>query len=563
LVAMSEKEKTPSLLDFLYGEVAELARRTVSWRLLAWDAAVEGWLAKTKKQSSIIEYRRAKRVLGDFFGLSSKPPWEATEADVQAYVDWRKADGKAASTIRNDLNKLVSFFGWCGEAEIDPATGPDFNPARGIHKPRDRDYSHARCLSPEEAQALLEAYLLEGSNLSLRDHAYALTRTRLGRPFKDIQQLQWGQLESDEGGSHWARWKDGERERLDEDVFAAIHDYLRKSGRLETIRPEAYVFCPIKHGREKGNAAEDWLDSKFLRSVDLWKPLKKFGLAVGIPPEKLNSQALRHTAVMRRWEAGANVEEMQAFLGGRSSRETRDYLRDLPRVSDERTKEGQPKAEDLQALRRIRRAKPWENMTHGDGVKNQPPEQLVAILDEEASGLDDEMQGLLVLSEHLAERLERADSYAEQEALSRPLAKASTRLMEMQATRRELKKKSEAESILENLDALYAKFVAQGIIDPEETFEGPEVADKTTQEEALKKSIAIVRLVLRRSFCIAMESKDPMDAARAADKYVECCGRLARLLMLEKRSAEDGLEGVRQAFDWALEVVMKEKNIHL
>ena len=557
------KEKTPSLFDFLYGEAAELARRVATRRMLAWDAAVAGWLAEMKKKTSGGEYLRAERVLGDFFRRCGKAPWEATGADVQGYVDWRKASGKAANTIRNEMQILQNFYRWCGGAEIDQSTGPDFNPASEIKKPRNRAYSHAKSLSEEEARALLEAYLLEGSTMSLRDYAYVLARTRLGRPFKDIQQLQWGELERDEAGCHWARWKDGKRERLDEEVFAAIQNYLRKSGRLGTIGGEAYIFCPKKRGREGGNSSEDWSDSKYLESSDLCRSLKKMGKAAGIAPEKLNSQALRHTAARLRWEAGASLEEMRAFLGGRSLRETRAYLRDLPRASDERSEENQPRTEELRSLRRMRRAKPWEAMTHGDYVKEQPAVELEAILEEGPTGLEDEIEGLLAMAEHLTVMLGRTNSFAEQEALSKPLAKASTRLMEMELARRELEKKSEAASILTDLDAYYDKFVEQGIIDPGEATEEVGEVTKTRPEATLSKAIAIARLVLRRSFNIAMESEEVTEVVRAADKCVECCGRLARLLLMEKRAAEEGLEGVRQSIDRALEIVMKEMDIHL
>jgi site-specific recombinase XerD len=560
-------EKDPSLLDFLYGDSAELARRTASRRLLAWDRAVAGWLAEIRKKYAPRSYRVAKRALSNFFSRSGKAPWETTEADVQAYVDWRKTKVQSGSTIGRDLMELNRFFLWCGGEGIDPVAGADFNPVGGIQRPRNQNRYHARLLSPGEARALLDAYRREGSNLSLRDHAITLALLRLGKAFKDIQHLKWGQLESDEEGAHWARWKEGKRERLDEDVFAAIQDYLLKSGRLETIRPEAYVFCPVKRGGEWGNAVGDWADFKPMSSLDLYNSLHRMGQAVGIPPEKLNARALRHTAMFLRWSTGASIAEMQVFSGGTSLRETRAYLRSLPTPHDDRPAGDGPQTAELPS-RRPHTFTAWEKMTHGAYVKDQPPEQLRAILAENVTGMEAEMQGLQVLAERLTERLGRTDSYAEQEALSKPLMKVSKRLMEMQAAQRKLEKKSEASSILEDLDALYEKFVEQGSIAPQKTGEDSDEAANISPETTLKKSIAITRLVLRRSFCIAMESENAMEATRAADVYVECCGRLVRLLQaqkrgLEKGGAEEGLEEVRRSIDQALELVMKEMDIHL
>jgi site-specific recombinase XerD len=330
---MQETRKPPLMLEYLFGQAAETARRIASPRLLRWCAAFEDWIAELQRTRSPKRSVMARRAWKEFLEGLAKPPWEATEDDLQRYVERRKAQAKAASTIRHDIYLLSTFYRWCAQAGIDPESGPDFNPTTGMAQPQVKAYSQAQALSQTEAQALLDAFLRQGSVLSLRDHAFFLARLSLGRPLADLLELRWGQIETTPDGP-WLRWTNGDRQPLEYELYAAILHYLRRSGRLESILPQSLIFVPIKRGRRGGQCAGDWNEDRCMNHSPILKSLKRFGRALGIADRKLTMPALRLTAVSRRLQAGDDPHTIQAFLGRSGIKPTRQYLRKLPTVVD-------------------------------------------------------------------------------------------------------------------------------------------------------------------------------------------------------------------------------------
>jgi integrase len=307
---MNDPEKIPMLLEFLFGKNASMAMRTTSPCLLAWSHAFETWVAELERTRHFKTPKRAKFIWQTFLNGCGKLPWEVTQEDVRAYVEGRVALGRARNTIKAEISILSKFYEWIACTGSDPQAKPDFNPASGVDKPKVVAHEHSQALSHTEAQILLDAFLRQGSVLSLRDHAFILIRLRVGRLHSELLELRWGQIETRAEGP-WVRWNDGGADLLEYDAYAALLHYLRKSGRLDVLTPHSYVFVPMKPGRVTGEEAGDWNEVKIMDSDVFLLNLKRFGVVVGIPPERLNLHALRHTAIRRRVEAGASAQEIR------------------------------------------------------------------------------------------------------------------------------------------------------------------------------------------------------------------------------------------------------------
>ena len=59
LFAVTNEEKIPMMLTFMFGEAARVAQRGASERLMGWCQAYEGWLAERRDSLGRREYRSA------------------------------------------------------------------------------------------------------------------------------------------------------------------------------------------------------------------------------------------------------------------------------------------------------------------------------------------------------------------------------------------------------------------------------------------------------------------------------------------------------------------------
>lgn len=585
---MGAQNDTPFLLQFIFGEAAALARQGASERLLRWCQAMDDWLAERQRVNVDRTYKESinawKRLLSQY----PKPPGEITPADIRQHMDWLQAQGYASSSITGELSILSRFYVWCDQHHVDPACGQGFNPLAEVPRPKVVGYAKAKVLSRAEVRALLAILKRDQSNLGRRDYAFFLARLMLGVKLKTLQHLQWGQIEQDQAGT-WLRWRaDKAPAPCPPEVSDALHAYLKASGRMHSIRPHDYIFAPLRDAlkRELNGQPQAWNEARCLTNEPIRDSLKLYGKLAGIPEEKLTLQALRHTAVLLRQEAGDSLEQLQAFLGTNAQpKATKDYLRQLPPLprdeylpaDEERPREKlHPRDGTLEPplpVRKPRISRPGENLTHGLYAQKQPPEELQAVLAEDIAGMQDEFVGLRILSRKLLEALNQAEISDEVARLGDAYTLAADRLRKLTLTAQQLDAPDEKDEALEEILARVDSVSAQNEVAADDNGELPSEEFRRTAAQddlemqagstRLTEEIASTRLVLRRLYDQAMETQDVKVLVRYTNLYSISCTRLARLLRAEKGVRSQRADSLKEIFDKVILEVNKEFGLDL
>jgi site-specific recombinase XerD len=577
---MGEGNEVPILLQFMFGESAALAQQAASERLLRWCQAMDDWLGERQRECHDSTYRGSITAWKLLLSQCAKTPWEIRPADVLAHIDWMQVEGYALSTIIIHLSMLSSFYKWCAKQQVDPVCGEDFNPVAGVPRPKVVHYANAKVLSRAEARALLAILKRDESIIGQRDYAFFLARLMLGVKQITLRQLQWGQIERDEAGV-WLRWEaDQERRPCPSEVWEALRAYLESSGRIGSIRPEDYIFAPLRDPlkREARGQAGDWNPRRCLSRITIRQNLKLYGRPAGIPEEKLTLPALRHTAVKLRQEAGDNLEQIRTFLGTSAEpKVTKKYLRQLPPMimGQERPEvKHQPGAEGEQPAlpKRKPRSIPGEGITHGFYTQKQPREELEAVLAEDLQGMEEEFSGLRTLAQKLFAAQSEAESSSEVARLGEAYTLAAARLGEISKAERQRAEPSEegawVQEVLTMLDnvATSEDLVGDDGELPSEEF-WRELAEGDPEMQAASKrlteEIAALRLVLRRLFDLAMETGETKALVRNADLYGRGCTRLARLLKVDKGAQGRAADKLREMFDQAILEVNEEWGLEI
>jgi len=203
-----------------------------------------------------------------------------------------------------------------------------------------------------------------------------------------------------------------ERQLIPAEVWEAIRNALKASGRLAGMRADDYIFSSLAEpGKaETGSRAEDWKAERRLTSKQILYNLKLYGRLAGIEEEKLTLMALRRTAIRLRLDEGASLGEMQAFMDCREEAKSTKYrLGKLPQlpVDEMRTSEG-GENEVRVLVQKGKPFKPGDGTTHGFYARSQPPESVAAVLKEGVQGIGEEIVGLRMLARGLLERQEQA-----------------------------------------------------------------------------------------------------------------------------------------------------------
>lgn len=281
---MDQDQNISLLFIFYFGDSAASAQKGASRRLKKWSRAFDQWMDERKvhyQKDAIKQARLAWRRLVRYIG---KMPWQITEQDIEMLLTWMEQEGFAASTINCSMGIIASFYQWCDNHKVDTVCKPGFNPAKEATRIKIRRYEGACIWTREEVGAFLDLLNRDGSELGKRDYAYFVARISLGVPLKNLQQLEWEQLEVDEAGA-WVKWRlDGEQVRLPNEVWKTIKEYLRVSSRLEGMKAGKYIFAALATpGREiTGGKAEDWIEERPLSNTRILSSLKLYGRKLGI-----------------------------------------------------------------------------------------------------------------------------------------------------------------------------------------------------------------------------------------------------------------------------------------
>ena len=616
---MNDSDKTPLLFTYLFGDHAGAARLSASERLLRWSKAFDDWHAEKEQVCSSKTLNQIGQAWKRLLEHLRKPPWAISQDGIEAHVTWLKTKYKA-TTINKDISYISQFYRWCSGREIDPDCEPGFNPAGRTPRLPVQRYAHAEALSRGEVEALLNFMRRDKTALGRRDYAFILARLQLGVPLAALRNLAWEQIELDGSGA-WVRWKpEAGRKRLPEKAWKAMVGYLKASGRLtgllaigeagadssvkssvtdessKQVGRQHFIFCPLAdYSREDaGDEPGDWDDSRPLTVVSIESAFKVYGQRVGIPKNRLTLHTLRHTATALHLEAGATPEEIQDFLQCKSPLPSVKFdLKFLPRISGDGSIEPAGNARFPGAAtehapdssnsplpelpnRKGDRFEPWHGMTHGFFAKRQPPEEVAEVLAESEAGLPEgesplknEVAGLNTLLRRLMEMQAQTEDDRVLSRLMKTAADAAARVTQLAESGQGFSQASKEEKWAdEYLDMLVRLSDEQGFGDTRESLEAglqEELAQEFHREGSaavnLEERIASIRVVIRRSFSVAMTTDEPGTLARNVEVYMQACGRLRELLKTEKRKQSDKARVLKADIQRAIEELTEEWNL--
>jgi integrase len=527
---MDEEKNIPLLFSFYFGESALSARQGASRRLKKWSRAFEQWVADRRQnypkdtvKHALLAWRRLVKQCG-------KMPWQLRQEHIEQHAAWLEQQGFARSTISSSLGFIASFYHWCAEQHIDPACPPGFNPAKYAARPKLLRYTGVGLWSQDELGAFLQLLSRDGSLLGKRDYAFFLARLHLGVPLKNLQRLEWGQIEQDEAGA-WVRWRpDGEPMRLPGEVWQAIRDYLLASGRLDGMQARKYIFAPQVQPVMPGSGykAEDWLEGQLLSRSAILSSLKLYDRQVGIAESKLTLMALRRTAIRLRLDQGESLPGMQALMDTREKIKSTKYrLGLLPELPRESTNAEQLLGSDAHIpLRNTVALTGGEGTTHGFYSRKQDVHAVKAILAEHIQGVEQEIACLRTLMRGLLER------EGDEARLVEVYSQVAHRLGVLVSVGKPLQMGKEdtwVDEMLSKLDEIQVRN-GQPPISQQVRAEALGISSEEIEAAGMvTEEIATIRLLLRNVYQRAMQVIDMREYLHLVELYSRGCVRLARL----------------------------------
>jgi site-specific recombinase XerD len=505
----------------MFGESALTAFRGASPRLLLWCRAFDEWLAERRRLYTPSCYNKGLVAWRRLYRQSRDMPWELRPAGIAAHVESMREQGFSPNTVNGELGAIDLFYRWCSEKRLDPDCEPYFNPAASVPRPVVRQYEGTALLSRGEVGALLAVLRADRSPLGLRDHAFYLARLQLGVPFRQLQRLQWGQIQVAEAGASVIWLPGAEPARLPDDVWDAIHAFLEGAGRLSAMEAETYIFAPLADptAPQVDLGPGDWDGSRYLSTQQLRANLKRYGRLAGIPEGKLEQHALRRTAARLRLASGDSLERVQSFLGSRSAPRLADYrLNLLPPLPDD-----PPSSEQAHEIvlpnRQPHRIQSSDVYVHGFYARSQPLEAVRAVIAENIQGLEEQITALRALGRGLLQGQEHPPGEAALQ-LGSVYGQVAGWLAEL----------VRIEDDLDEIERERKKSVI--IIDVFES-ENTGESDLDLASRLLEEEIASLRLVLRNTILAAVQAGDMETYVRRVQLYGIGSVRLAHLLKRE------------------------------
>jgi site-specific recombinase XerD len=398
---MDDNRNIPLLLRFYFGDSAANAQNAACQRLKKWSRAFDQWIAMRGRECQKDTVKQTKTAWKRFASKCGKMPWAVRQEDIEKHTAWMEQEGFSATVINCAIHNIASFYQWCADQGVDSACGAGFNPAIGTRKIKVTRFVGSILWTRQEVQSFLDFLQRDETELGKREFAFFMARTGLGVPLKHLVELKWEQLEVEETGV-WVKWRaEGEKVKLPDQVWQAMREYLRASGRLEGMRAGKYIFTPQAEpvGTVKGGKAEDWLEERRLAVKTVGVNLKLYGSKLGIDREKLNLMALRRTALRLKMDQGESLEGMRAFMDSQVPKAMMNYrLRKLPELPEgERTDEDHLIGEAELPVRKPYRFKGGDNTIHGFYRRKMDMEAVRAVMAENIPGMEGEISCLHTL----------------------------------------------------------------------------------------------------------------------------------------------------------------------
>ncbi len=323
-----------------------------------WRDCYTAWLSHVYQRSgSDMTMNNYVSVLKRFFEACGKEPHMVLRSDVEAFassplVQQHKGKAPAAHTRNSRIMAISSFYAYaCGYEYINGrgelCTLTDRNPCKGIRQSRTQ--ASYRSISLDEFKKFLSV-IPQDDVRGLRDFAVFQTLYWTCQRLTAVCSLRFGNIhktsfvdpqtkQSREGWTYTvARIKGGASHSAELPLPAAqaIQQYLRISGRLETIQDDQPIF--IAYPPHEWPPVDPW---RPITGLSVWRRMKIYLHAAGLD-EAVSPHFLRHGGALARYlYADSGPVEIMGLLSHADLRVTTRYLQDLNMSS----------SQDLAALR--------------------------------------------------------------------------------------------------------------------------------------------------------------------------------------------------------------------
>ena len=301
---------------------------TMTVDVCTWEECEQAWLSSCRSESTRRAYAQRINDFKAHSGITTMA--EAGRRHVATWHTSMRERNLSDGTIQLSISALSSFYKFAScEYSITNELGENIplllgaNPAAGKAYRRPlRLYGKARPLSVEETQSFLSIVPKNTLN-GKRDFALLVGYLLLGRRNSEWRDASLDQFEMRDGKQFY-RWSGKNHEddliEVPTAVWDALRDYITFSGGRG---PFDYVFLD-----RTGNGP--------LSERRIGQIVQRYARLAGIT-DRIRVHDLRHTAAMLRRRAGADIKELQEFLGHRNPATTMVYLHRMEGLHDNRS----------------------------------------------------------------------------------------------------------------------------------------------------------------------------------------------------------------------------------
>ena len=254
------------------------------------------WLQDGLAKASLAAYRRDLVAWSAWLSKRNCGLFDATRADVEAWLATQFAARAKATSIARRLSTLRRFY----RLQLERAHVRE-DPTARVSAPK-RPRRLPKNLSEKQVEALLAAPVVE-RDLGLRDRAMLETLYASGLRVSELVNLKRSQVAIDAGVLRV--FGKGSKERLVPIGEEAV-DWIRRY--LDRARPTLvgesrsdYVFVTARGGPMTRQA--------------FWALIKRYAMVAGIPLATLSPHVLRHAFATHLLNHGADLRVVQLLLG--------------------------------------------------------------------------------------------------------------------------------------------------------------------------------------------------------------------------------------------------------